>query len=161
MKLPFDDRGATRGTALLAGLAGGAAEIAWVVLYGGIAQPGIAADLARQVTASVLPMLANLSVAPLIGVAIHMALSAVLGLAFGWALWRYLRPILGADTLMPAAIATLALVWAANFFVVLPLINPEFVTLMPYGAALVSKLLFGATMALVIRRSASGRQVRS
>jgi hypothetical protein len=37
-----------------------------------------------------------------------------------------------------------------NFFVVLPIIRPEFVHLVPYGASLTSSLLFGAALAAVI-----------
>ena len=36
-----------------------------------------------------------------------------------------------------------------NFFIVLPVINPAFVTLVLYGASLVSKILFGFAAAFV------------
>jgi hypothetical protein len=50
----------------------------------------------------------------------------------------------------------LACVWAINFFVVLPLISPAFVTLVPYPVSLVSKLLFGVAAAAVLRHHARG-----
>ena len=45
-------------------------------------------------------------------------------------------------------------VWAVNFLVVLPHINPEFVHLLPYSVTLLSKLLFAvaATTVLQTRR---------
>lgn len=45
------------------------------------------------------------------------------------------------------AVAALSGVWGINFFVVLPTLNPVFITLMPYGITLISKMLFGIAMA--------------
>jgi hypothetical protein len=45
----------------------------------------------------------------------------------------------------------LATVWAVNFLVVLPYLNPGFVDLLPYSVTLVSKLLFGVSAATVFR----------
>jgi hypothetical protein len=42
-------------------------------------------------------------------------------------------------------------VWAANFFIALPYLNPEFVRLLPYHVTLLSKLLFGLSAAIVLR----------
>lgn len=41
---------------------------------------------------------------------------------------------------------------AINFLVLLPVVNPRFVTRMPYAATLVSKALFGAAMGGVFVR---------
>lgn len=143
--------------ALLAGVGGGAAEIVWVALYSSVTStPGV--EVARQVTASVFPVAADLTLAPVIGIAIHLLLSIALGFAFAGIVWRLLAPRFGANALMPAAIATLALVWAVNFFVVLPVLNPAFVTLMPYAATLASKLLFGVIMASIMRALAGVEQ---
>jgi hypothetical protein len=38
-----------------------------------------------------------------------------------------------------------------NFFLILPVLNASFVTLMPFAATLTSKLLFGFAMAAVLR----------
>jgi hypothetical protein len=51
---------------------------------------------------------------------------------------------------LPFALVTLAVVWAINFFVALPIVRPEFVHLVPYGASLTSSLLFGAAVAAVL-----------
>jgi hypothetical protein len=44
-------------------------------------------------------------------------------------------------------------VWAVNFFVVLPVINPQFVDLVPYAISLVSKVLFGVAAAGTLQRA--------
>jgi len=43
-------------------------------------------------------------------------------------------------------------VWAVNFFVVLPSIDPDFIHLVPYSVSLVSKVLFGLAAAEALRR---------
>lgn len=50
-------------------------------------------------------------------------------------------------------VTALAGVWALNFLLVLPLLNPRFVTLMPYAATLVFKALFGLAMGAVLARA--------
>lgn len=137
--------------ALLAGLAGGMAEIAWVALYSSAAGAR-AADVAREITATVLPFAADAPWAPWAGVGIHLALSAALGLAFVLALGRYFATAPAAWNIWFAALIALTGVWAANFLVILPALNPAFVKLMPYGATLASKLLFAAAMAGVLAR---------
>jgi hypothetical protein len=51
-------------------------------------------------------------------------------------------------------ILTLATVWAVNFLLVLPYLNPRFVDLLPYSVTLASKLLFGLAAATVLRNQA-------
>jgi len=138
---------------LMAGLAGGVAEIAWVLAYGALA-PVSAADVAREVTASVLPGAASAPGAVALGIGIHLALSIALAFAFIALLQNFLRD--EAHTIV-IAICALAGVWAVNFLVVLPLVNPSFVTLMPYAATFLSKALFGAAMGAVLARTAPRR----
>lgn len=57
-------------------------------------------------------------------------------------------------TIVPVAVVTLVLVWATNFLVILPVLDPAFVTLLPYGVTLFSKLLFGITMGWVVQETA-------
>lgn len=137
--------------AVLAGLTGGVAEIAWVALYSSAAGAR-AADVARGITATVLPFAADAPWAPWAGVGIHLALSAALGLAFVLALGRYFATAPAAWNIWFAALVALTGVWAANFLVILPALNPVFVKLMPYGATLASKLLFAVAMAGVLQR---------
>lgn len=143
---------------VLAGSCGGLAEVVWVAAYANLA--GISSsEIAQQVTASVIPAAARYAVAPLIGVLIHILLSVALGIGFAWLVWRHILPQSGATALVPASVATLALVWTTNFFALLPLINPAFVTLMPLGATLASKMLFALAMAAVLRRAIPVRAV--
>lgn len=143
---------------LIAGLAGGTAEILWVLGYGAVA-PVSAAEIAREVTASVLPGAAAWTAAPALGVGIHLALSIAVAYAFLAALGRLLPGCHNAGRYVALAVAALAGVWAVNFLLLLPLLNPRFVTLMPYAATLFSKALFGAAMGAVLARTAPRRLV--
>lgn len=132
--------------ALLAGLCGGLAEVLWVALFASLT-PVSGVEIARQVAATVFPSAAALAVAPVLGIAIHFALSMVLAVVFAWALWVPYAKGLKFGGAVATAIGALVAVWAINFFVVLPILNRAFVTLMPYGVTLFSKALFGAAMA--------------
>jgi hypothetical protein len=46
----------------------------------------------------------------------------------------------------------LIIVWAVNFLVVLPVLNPAFIVLLPDSVTLFSKMLFGTAMALVLQK---------
>ena len=137
---------------ILAGAAGGLAEIAWVSLYA-VVTGGDAAILARGVTtAAGLTVL--LPVAPVtMGIVVHMIVAAVLGIALA-GLWQALARRHGTGSLYAVALAALAGVWVLNFFVVLPTISPAFVHLVPYPVSLLSKLLFGLAAAETLRRCA-------
>jgi len=137
---------------LLAGLAGGAVEVAWVGLYSSVMGTS-GMTVAEQVTTSLIPAAAGLPAAPLLGIAIHMLLSVALGLAFAATIWRLAAPRLGTAAFMTTAAVSLALVWAINFWVVLPVLNPAFITLLPYGVTLASKILFGIAMGSVLLTS--------
>jgi hypothetical protein len=134
---------------LVAGLAGGLAEVLWVLAYGAFA-PVSASEVAREVTASVLPQAAAAAAAPALGLAIHLLLSIGLAYAFVTALGGIAS---GART-VPVAVAALTTVWAFNFLVLMPLLEMRFATLMPYAMTLLSKALFGAAMGWVLVRSA-------
>ena len=76
-----------------------------------------------------------------------MALALGIGVLFVSALQLAGSWISGALQLVAAGLACGAAIWAFNFFVLLPQINPEFVALVPYAIALPSKLLFGLGLA--------------
>jgi len=140
---------------LLAGIAGGLAEVVWVSLYAAVSG-GDAAILARGVTTA-SGVLALLPAAPVTdGIAVHMTLAALLGVVLT-ALWQA-RPGRGVGALYGFMLAALAAVWAVNFFVVLPVLEPSFVHLLPYSVSLVSKLLFGVAAAETLRRYAAAGQ---
>jgi hypothetical protein len=136
---------------IVAGVAGGLAEIAWVTLYAG-ATGADPATVARGVTtaAGVSALFPADPVA--VGVTVHMALAVTLGIAlsFGWrALSSHRLDIAG-----PFAFVLVALVgvWAVNFFLALPNISPEFIHLVPNPVSLMSKMLFGLAAAEAFRR---------
>lgn len=126
----------------LAGLLGGAAEILWVILYAQIS-PLNAAEISRQIVASVMPSMADAGFAPWLGIAIHFVLSLLLAFIFGAFLWQPLTRKRAPAYTLVAATLFLIFVWIINFFVVLPRLNPVFVALMPYSVTFFSKLLFG------------------
>ena len=86
----------------------------------------------------------------LLSILVDFSFAVVLGivLTFAWRAIRARKPDL--TNLLPFALAALAVVWATNFFVVLPIVRPEFVHLVPYGVSLTSSLLFGAAVAAVL-----------
>jgi hypothetical protein len=136
---------------IIAGVAGGLAEVAWVSVYA-IMTGGDAAVLARGVTTAAGggPLLPSSPVA--LGVAVHMLLAVTLGIALT-AAWTALRnrqcsPVNPYSFMLTA----LAGVWAMNFFVILPLVSPGFVHIVPYAVSLTSKVLFGVAAAEAVRR---------
>lgn len=135
-----------RNTILLAGLAGGVAEILWVAICSVFAQAS-GSEIARQVVTSLWPPLASGAFAVPVGIAIHLALSLALGAFFAAAIWLPFARRRGSAVTLACAVIALAGVWAVNFFIILPALNPAFVMLMPYGVTLFSKLLFGIGMA--------------
>jgi hypothetical protein len=135
---------------ILAGAAGGLAEIAWVSLYSE-ATGGNAALLARGVT-SAAGVGALLPQSPVVlGVTVHMTLAVALGVALAYA-WQMLRTHkVAAAAPYPFMLAALAGVWATNFFVILPVVSPAFVHIVPYVVSLSSKLLFGLAAAAALQ----------
>jgi hypothetical protein len=128
-------------------LAGGLAEVAWIWTYASLTNSD-ATVVARAVTNAVR---FNQDFSPVAsGVGIHMGLAAFLGVAVALAI----RPAAGALCgigLYGAVAAALAIVWAVNFFVVLPLISPQFLDIVPYAVSFLSKLLFGLAAAGVLQ----------
>ena len=132
----------------IAGFIGGIIEVAWIGLYQHLAGHETAA-VARGVTQSLIPNLATVPEAVPLGVSIHMALAVILGMAIAIFVRKLLPRIVGTAMEPVVVVSMLVGVWAMNFFVVLPTINPTFVELVPYGASLMSKVLFGFAAALV------------
>jgi len=134
----------------IAGLAGGVVEISWIALYKHLSG-GEAADVARGVTETLFPNLVTPAAAVPLGIVIHMGLAIMLGVAIS----VFVRSLLPRTA--PAALEALVVVgllvcvWAINFLLVLPAINPAFVALVPYTTSVTSKVLFGATAALALK----------
>lgn len=150
LKSPRSDVVETMKFGALAGAAGGVAEIVWISLYAAVAGVDVA-PVARGVGEAFGIPLAAASAG--LGLAIHVGLAVALGvaLAFGWKAAR-LRVARAREqhTRYAATVLALTIVWAVNFFVVLPLISPGFVQLLPYQISLVSKLLFGLAVAATL-----------
>lgn len=138
------------GVALFAGLCGGLAEMGWITLYSS-ASTISAVGVAREITATIFATAAYAPWAPLAGIGIHLALSAVLGLTFLFALLGFSRTAPTGPAVWIASVIALTCIWAINFFWVLPVLNPAFVTLMPYAVTLASKMLFAIAMAGVLQ----------
>jgi hypothetical protein len=148
----------TQGAVL--GMAGGLVEIVWIGSFGLVAGSDTA-EVARVITATVgwaLPSISLVAAPVFYGIVIHMLAAAGLGVALMF-LWRWLaaRPSRGVNEFSFMA-AALAMIWAFNFFVVLPSISSAFVDLqrvfvdlVPYPASLASKLLFGVAGAIMLR----------
>jgi hypothetical protein len=138
---------------LLAGAAGGLAEILWVMIYSAFT-PVSGAVVAREVTASFFPALAAGSYGMWLGIGIHMALALLLGYAFAYLVWKPFVRSRGPLATLAVSALTLATVWTVNFFVVLPSLNPAFITLMPYSVTFASKMLFAVAMGGILAGAA-------
>lgn len=140
-------------TGALGGLAGGAAEIAWIGLYGAATGTPVNA-VARGIVGSVIPALVTSAWATELGVLIHLGLAVALGIGLALAVPLLVRRSEASHSEFAVTILILTAVWAVNFLVVLPHVNPAFVHVLPYAVTLLSKLLFAvaATTALHARR---------
>ena len=141
---------------MLAGLGGGLAEFVWVIAFCA-ANDMDSSAVVCGVTAAVLPEYADSALAPATGVFIHFLLSALLGVAFAVIFSRVIASAAKSAATMLIAITTLGVIWTINFFLILPLLSPEFVTILPLGVTLTSKLLFGIGMALVLNSNFATR----
>lgn len=139
---------------IVAGLAGGAAEVAWVALYG-FATGTPVTSVARGVTDAM--GLAGVPHAAAVGIGLHMLLAVALGMAVVAA---FRAPFLRRVNAWPQSalvVLTLAAVWSVNFLVVLPHLDPAFLTLLPVAVTLTSKLLFGVSAAAILRTQRPAR----
>ena len=135
---------------LLAAFYGGAIEVIWVAAWCAVTGDS-AASVARQVTATLSPAASAGVLGIVLGIGIHFALALLLALAYVRLVWVPYARRWSEGAALAGALAALALVWAVNFLLVLPLTNPVFVALLPYPVSLASKLLFGAAMAGALR----------
>jgi len=146
--LAHHDTRAIAGTGTLAGLTGGLAEVLWIWAYGSLGHAD-SASVARGVSRAV--GMETLADPVVLGIAVHMTLAAALGIALAFAM----QPLLarwgrGRLVTYAAMIAALAMVWAVNFLVILPVLSPSFVGLVPYEVSFLSKILFGVSAAAVL-----------
>ena len=134
---------------LFAGLAGGIAEILWVAAWSA-ATPLQLTTVASEITRTVFPGMAETAIATETGLMIHLVISMAIGLAFVWAFEKHLARHYGGAGILVGSITLLTVIWIINFLVVLPVLNPAFVTLIPHAVSLGSKILFGFAMGAVL-----------
>lgn len=145
---------------VLAGLAGGLAEIIWVSVYSEMTG-GNAAVIARGVTtaAGLNAPLPSMSVT--VGIVVHMVVAVAYGLLLV-VIWQWLaRRTQSTAVCYLVALVVMAGAWTMNFFVILPIVSAPFVTLMPYAVSLTSKLFFGLAAAETLRRMSAPLKVRA
>jgi hypothetical protein len=138
---------------IAAGLAGGVAEVGWISAYAfatGIDAGSVAGGVTDTVGMAALPPVAG-------GIAIHMTIAAILGMALTAALAPLRLESAGRYGVLAGALAA---VWAINFMIVLPLINPAFVEIVPLSVSFVSKLLFGMAAAASLQFSQRAEPMR-
>lgn len=134
----------------VAGLSGGIAEVLWILLLSAVGLLN-ASDVAIGVSATLLAGSYAAATGIVLGLIIHLGLSAMLGVALA-VMWAGIIGTRYSDWwLAPFLFAALATVWAVNFHIILPAINPQFVLLVPLPLALISKLLFAGAMLVTAR----------
>jgi len=134
-------------TIFLAGIAGGTVEVVWVMLFC-LAMPLQSSLVAEGIAQSFLPQMTGLS-ALTAGLVIHFVLAVLVAGMVAMILLRLLGERVDTRSAIAVSTTALAVIWAVNFFVILPVVNADFVTLMPYAVTLVSKLGFGVAMGWV------------
>jgi len=137
----------------VAGFAGGLAEVLVMAAYSGAS--GLSGvTILSLITATFLPAsFAFGGLGAFDGLVIHLALSVAIGAGFG--IFQYLihknRAVVSYSFVLVTGALMLAGIWAFNFFVLLPEINPAFVAYVPLAPSFVSKLSFGITLGLFAR----------
>jgi hypothetical protein len=134
----------TTGTIFWAGIAGGTVEVVWVALFC-LISPLQSSLVAEEIARSFMPQITGTS-ALAAGLIIHYVLAVLVAGIVAIVLLRLLGNRFDTRSVIAASTVALAAIWAINFFVILPLVNADFVTLMPYAVTLASKLGFGVIM---------------
>lgn len=133
------------------GLAGGVAEIVFMAVY---------CLVSGKSGASILSLVTftfsdrGFAFGPLgaySGVLIHLALSILIGISFSIAMFLIDNNKESATRTVFSAAVLLTGIWAFNFFILLPRINPEFVAMVPAKAAFFSKFLFGLSLGVFVK----------
>ena len=104
--------------------------------------------VAEEIARSFLPQIAGFS-AGMTGLIMHYVLSVLIAGVVAMTLLRMLASRIDVLAVLVVSGAALVGIWAINDFVILPMVNANFVTLMPYTVTLASKLGFGIAMGWV------------
>lgn len=138
---------------LLAGIAGGSAEIAFLIAIAALTNIS-AINVAVGVSASFSIAAFSPTMLALVGIVIHLALASVLGVAVAVGYHAVAGQFISGIYVYAVVLMALIIVWAFNFLFLLPIINPAFVRLVPYPISFASKVLFGLVAAEVLLRGA-------
>lgn len=130
---------------LLAGLVGGIAEIFFIAAYSQI-MPIELGHVAREITASFSRELAGVAVGAVIGLGIHLLLSLLIGAGASVVLGRWKAWHEALSVRFGLSVSALLAIWGFNFFILLPKMNPAFVSILPLSVTFISKALFGLAM---------------
>lgn len=139
---------------VVGGLAGGLAEIVFMGAYC-LASGKSGASILSLITFTFSDR--GFAFGPLgasAGVLIHFALSVLIGVLFSIAMFlidNNTDKESATRTVVSGAIL-LTGIWAFNFFILLPNINPEFVALVPAKVAFFSKFLFGLSLGVLVNQ---------
>jgi hypothetical protein len=134
---------------VLSGLAGGMMEILWIALYGFVT-PQDVSHVSREVALTLVPAARDWTLAPILGVGVHLMLSVTLSAGFVIFVWQPYVMRFGRLVTLLSATSVLSAIWAVNFYALLPVLNPYFLTLLPTAVTLMSKMLFGLAMGLTL-----------
>ena len=131
----------------IAGMAGGMAEILWFVMIGLLLSLNVQ-DVATGITSSVIPDLSHAGYAAPMGIIIHLLLSVILAAIYLFTLGRWSVSRFKLTGQLITGATALVLVWAVNYYLILPILNPSFIEATTYSLSLLSKVLFGISMVL-------------
>ena len=151
LKINMNDTvGQNFGLGCLAGLVGGVAEIVWISIahvFGGTSPVGVA----RAIAGTLGHSSTSATSTALMGASIHLALAGLLGGVMYMVWIRLMKPSKSRVSIMVFSIATLKAVWAINFYLVLPNLDPGFIVKVPVVNGLISKLSFAVAFCASIR----------
>lgn len=137
----------------IAGFAGGLAEVAVMGLYSGVSGLSGITILSLITATFTSDAFAFGALGAFDGLMIHFILSVAIGAAFG--VLQYIihknRGAVSYPLVAVSGAAILVCIWAVNFFLLLPEINPAFVAYVPLLPSFVSKLSFGLSLGLFAR----------
>ncbi len=140
---------------VVSGLFGGLAEVLWIYLY------CLQSDVSLQQISNEIVLAVHLaSTNQYQGLLIHFALSIIIGIAYGKIVLRRIDTNnLGLMLIVSTII--FACIWMCAFKIILPHLNMDMVTIVPYYISLPSKILFGACMTLVYYFASRSRYIKS
>jgi hypothetical protein len=133
--------------ALIAGIVGGAIETVWLWFLSQI-MPLDLHEVARQTTLSLYVFSGKGTWLVPLGIAIHAAISIAVGMAFAYVVNKSPATMHKLVMIPVLSIGFLLFIWLMNFAFILPVLNPTFLTLIPFTATLMSKILFGCGMGI-------------